>query len=151
MPFHQGFSPTVTYSRSAVTFFRPSPRMPRSPSGGVEATDSITLVDDAAGEAGTHAGQPRDLLYGGLIDVERPRAAERCVPAARETLELAEPPRRAQETSGPRLEGAAREESAEADPHGRSVPIARRRQGSPLAIRGHQGRREESPRGGQGA
>src|SRR5258708_5264331 len=33
VPFHQGSSPTVTYSRSAVTFFRPRPRMPRSPSG----------------------------------------------------------------------------------------------------------------------
>src|SRR6266536_4864918 len=38
----------------------------------VEAPHSIAFVDDAAGEAWADAGQPRDLLHGRVIDVQRP-------------------------------------------------------------------------------
>src|SRR6266536_1678918 len=39
----------------------------------VEAPHSIAFVDDAPGEAWADAGQPRDLLHGCVIDVERTR------------------------------------------------------------------------------
>src|SRR4030095_14185001 len=55
----------------------PEPEDAAKPVRGVEATDSIALVDDAAGEAGTYAGKPRDLLHGGVIDVERTRIDRR--------------------------------------------------------------------------
>jgi len=41
--------------------------------GRLEAAYTFALVDDAASEARSYAWQPRDLLDGGAVDVERPR------------------------------------------------------------------------------